>query len=224
MGRHGSRRCTPNRNERRAAHAPKPPARFRRSRGGTREGVRVLHEALAGVPPTVLARWRAIFGKWAGRGAGKSAAPSGQTGRPIWHLLRRAGSDTLLFALQTYYALLVSVVAGRLLGSNGEDLLPDNPFSWCSAAPSAGRPPVGGPACRCRGLPAGRRIDRGCRRRLRSVQAALRGPFSASAAAAAWRILYARLVGRSRARSGRLRRRARQRGCWIRPAAPARSW
>ena len=40
------------------------------------------------------------------------------------------GSDTLLFALQTYYALVVNLVANRVVGGHGNDLLPDSPFAW----------------------------------------------------------------------------------------------
>ena len=102
----------------------------------TRDGVRVLHEALAVAPPATLATWRILFGKWAGRAVEKIprhlAALAGRYGISA----AAGGSDTLLFALQTYYALLVNLVASRLLGHNDGDLLPGSPFSWYRAAPS----------------------------------------------------------------------------------------
>ena len=118
---------------------PLTPQNLRRDFGTraavSREGVRLLHEALAAVPDAVLSRWRALFGRWAGLALEKVprhlAKLAGRYG-----ICSAAGPDTLLFALQTYYALLVTVVARRLLGSHGEELLPDNPFSWYSAVPS----------------------------------------------------------------------------------------
>jgi hypothetical protein len=117
---------------------PLTPENLRRDFGAraavTYDGVRVLHEALVGVPSAVVARWRGLFGKWAGRALGKVPRHLGKLASRYGIGPCPAGSDTLLFALQTYYALLVSLVAGRLLGSRGDDLLPDNPFSWCSTA------------------------------------------------------------------------------------------
>jgi SAM-dependent methyltransferase len=120
---------------------PLTPQNLRRDFGAcaavTREGVRVLREALAEVSPAVLAGWRVLFGKWAGRALEKVPRHLAKLSSRYGIAPSPAGSDTLLFALQTYYALLVGVVAGRFFGSNGHDLLPDNPFSWCSPAPSA---------------------------------------------------------------------------------------
>ncbi len=120
---------------------PLTPQSVRRDFGAravvTREAVRVLHEALGGVSPAVLARWRGLFGKWAGRAVEKVPRHLAKLANRYDLSPSTPGSDRLLFALQTYYALLVSVVAGRFLGNDGDELLPDNPFSWCLAAPSA---------------------------------------------------------------------------------------
>ena len=100
-----------------------------------RDAVCVLHDALKLTAPTTLARWRSHFGQWAGRALEK-------TPRHLARLAQRyriaENADTLLFALQTYYAMLVDQVACRVLGQTGGDLLPGNPFSWYSASPSKG--------------------------------------------------------------------------------------
>jgi SAM-dependent methyltransferase len=122
---------------------PLTPQNLRRSFGPgamiARQAVAALHAALADVSPAALVRWRAFFGRWAGRAANKVprhlarlAARYGVDSSP-------AGFERLLLALQTYYAVIVDLVADRLLGSHGDNLLPDSPFSWYSASAAVER-------------------------------------------------------------------------------------
>ncbi len=94
----------------------------------TREAVAVFYEAL----PT----GRAAVRREAGRANDRSAK----------HLVKLAGrygiktttqdADSVLLALQTYYALVVSLVASQVVGDGNIDLLPGNPFFWHSTSSS----------------------------------------------------------------------------------------
>ena len=86
-----------------------------------RDGVETLLRALNADDRSARKRWQACCGRWAGRFAAKLAR----------HLARLAsrygisdGGDTaLLFALQTYYAMLVKLLAERFgLGRLDEGL------------------------------------------------------------------------------------------------------
>ena len=82
-----------------------------------------------------MGQWQACFGRWAARFAAKP-------GRRLARLAGRyglsdAGDDvTLLFAVQTYYATLVKLLAERFGLGPLDEGLPDNPFRWCEAARS----------------------------------------------------------------------------------------
>jgi len=102
-----------------------------------REGVRALSQALDSDGRSAMDDWRAYFGRWAGRALDK---------RPQ-HLARLAGryglstdvdATMLLFALQTYYVLVVKFVAGRFGHGDLVDALPNNPFSWYASAQAKG--------------------------------------------------------------------------------------
>ena len=102
----------------------------------TRDGVRALHDALESASPATFDAWRSHFGNWAG----------GALDRVPRHLAKLAGrygvstatndSASLLLAMQTYYALLVTLVASRLLGGNRGEILPESPFTWYAGVAS----------------------------------------------------------------------------------------
>ena len=122
---------------------------------------------------------------------------------------RRGSPKAPLLALQTYYALLVTLVAHRFAHGRIDELLPDSPFSWYFVG----------------GIGADRTTDRASDRgladyRLPEPTSMADGDcdlfkplyqdlFPRSLAASAWRILHARLARPARARSGRLRGAAR---------------
>ena len=98
-----------------------------------REGVRILCEALESAPPEAMAVWRSFFSKWAGLAADRVPKHLAKLARGYGISNSETdGSDKLLFALQTYYALLVEAAVGRLMNNEGE-LLPGSPFSWYAA-------------------------------------------------------------------------------------------
>ncbi|MBU4271935.1 MAG: SAM-dependent methyltransferase [Planctomycetes bacterium] len=101
-----------------------------------REGVCTLFDALGSDGRSAFSRWKILFGRWAGRAAEK---PPRRLDRLAARYGVSAGSGdpaALLFALQTYYALLVEGVAERFAPGADAELLPDNPFSWCAAVRS----------------------------------------------------------------------------------------
>ena len=188
----------------------------------TRDGVRTLFDALDADQSAAWVRWMTLFGRWAGRAIDKlpqqlarlanryGIAADGDC--PDFRLSENGTvpfAARLLFAVQTYYALLVNQLAERFGHGRVDGSLPGNPFCWCDSAQST---PVErlveqlGEAC-------SRYQDRhavaGRRRRVRPVQAALSKPLPATVAASVGRILHARLAGRPRARPGRLHRPAR---------------
>ena len=98
-----------------------------------REGVRLLCEALESAPPGTMAVWKSFFSKWAGLAADRVPKHLAKLARGYGISNSETdGSDKLLFALQTYYALLVEAAVGRLMNNEGE-LLPGSPFSWYAA-------------------------------------------------------------------------------------------
>ena len=101
-----------------------------------REAVQTLLAALNADGRSAMRRWQACFGRWAGRFAAKP-------GRCLARLAGRyglsdaAGDDVvLLFAVQTYYATLVKLLAERFGLGRLDAGLPDNPFRWCESARS----------------------------------------------------------------------------------------
>jgi hypothetical protein len=123
-----------------AAQHPLTPQNLLADFGGraavTREGVRVLFDAIEGDESAALTRWTAMFGRWAGRAVERLPQ----------HLVRlgdryglSAGGDNaarLLFAMQTYYLLLVSLLAEQFGHGRVDRSLPGNPFCWCDSAHS----------------------------------------------------------------------------------------
>jgi hypothetical protein len=100
------------------------------------EIVQALHAAIVSSQQAALAEWKTLFGKWAGRTIDKLP-------RELAKLTRRYGigpvaaaPEAPLFALQTYYALLVTLIARRFAEGRVDDLLPESPFSWCLTAHS----------------------------------------------------------------------------------------
>jgi len=95
-----------------------------------RKGMQLLCEALKSVSSEAIAVWRSYFSKWAGLAADRVPRHLAKLAR--WYGVSTSetdGSDKLLFALQTYYALLVESVVCRFI-NNDSELLPGSPFSW----------------------------------------------------------------------------------------------
>jgi len=97
-----------------------------------RRAVPILYEALADATSEAAERWNKYFGHWADRAAARIAPPLVQLARRFGLAADGLQSDRLLFALQTYYAMIVQRTADRLLDNRHGDLLPEGPFSWCS--------------------------------------------------------------------------------------------
>jgi hypothetical protein len=102
----------------------------------SRQAVRAMFDALGDADRPAVERWMPHFGRWAGRAIDRLPR----------HLARLAGryriaadadnSVRLLFALQTYYALLVRRLAERFGHQSVDASLPGNPFCWCDSARS----------------------------------------------------------------------------------------
>jgi hypothetical protein len=119
----------------------------------TRDGVRTLFDALDADQTGAIAQWMAMFGRWAGRAIDKlpqhlarlaaryGIAADGdcpnfcasENGTVPFEV---ANAARLLFAVQTYYALLVNHLAERFGHGRVDGSLPGNPFSWCDAVRS----------------------------------------------------------------------------------------
>ena len=118
----------------------------------TREGVRTLFDALDADQCAALTRWMAMFGRWAGRAIEKLpqhlarlAARYGIARRGLSQFSSQRKWDCplaarLLFAMQTYYALLVNQLAERFGHGRVDGSLPGNPFAWCDSAAIEARP------------------------------------------------------------------------------------
>jgi hypothetical protein len=102
----------------------------------TRQGVRILHEALGVEGREAMERWMGYFGKWAGRALDK--LPKHLARLAVRYGVSNSSEDAsqLLFAMQTYYALLVKLLAERFGPGGVVDAIPDCPFSWCGSARS----------------------------------------------------------------------------------------
>jgi len=106
----------------------------------TRDGVRTLFDDLDADGSAALTRWTAMFGRWAGRAIDKLPQPLARLAGRYGIATDAANAARLLFAMQTYYALLVNVLAERFGHGRVDGSLPGNPFSWCDSERSK---PVG---------------------------------------------------------------------------------
>jgi hypothetical protein len=100
----------------------------------TREGVRTLFEAIPADGHAAWERWQSQSAHWAGRHA---SGPAGPLARLVarYGIRADAGDGTaVLFALQSYYALLVRLVAERFGQGRLDAGLPNCPFAWCDSA------------------------------------------------------------------------------------------
>jgi hypothetical protein len=100
--------------------------------------VQTLFDALGGDDAPALAGWMPFFGRWAGRAIDK--LPKHLTRLATRHGIAADAADSarLLCALQSYYTLVVKLVA-KQFSPHAIDSLPGNPFSWCESSAS---PPV----------------------------------------------------------------------------------
>ena len=166
-----------------------------------------------------------------------------------------ARPEVVLFALQTWYVLLVKLLVGHVLaaarhckspveeavGSNGKQVIEalmegsffsalavtdpwaGEPFDWFTRTWTNELEQVAISAVvRIAEYDPTTMID-SPRGRRRFAQAAVRNALSPHRASCPGRILYARLAGRARSRSGRILRPARSCGCSIRRAVRGRS-
>ena len=103
----------------------------------TRQGVRILHEALGVEGLEALDCWKRYFGKWAGRTLDKLPRHLARLADRYGVSTGSDGAEKMLFAMQTYYALLVKLLAERFGPAGVVDAMPDCPFRWCGSAKSA---------------------------------------------------------------------------------------
>ena len=77
-----------------------------------------------------------MFGRWAGRAIDKLPQHLARLAGRYGIAADAANAARLLFAMQTYYALLVNQLAERFGHGRVDGSLPGNPFSWCDSAQS----------------------------------------------------------------------------------------
>jgi hypothetical protein len=102
----------------------------------TRNAVRALFDALGDVDSPALEHWLPLFGRWAGRAVDRLPQHLTRLATRYGIAPDAGNSPRLLFALQTYYALLVRLLAQRFAGQSVDGSLPINPFRWCDSANS----------------------------------------------------------------------------------------
>ncbi len=123
-----------------AADRPLTPANLLADFGGkaavTREGVRTLFDVLAGDHAAAFTQWMTLFGRWAGRAIDKLPQHLARLAARYDTAIDAADSARLLFAMQTYYALLVGQLAERFGHGRVDSSLSGNPFSWCDSGQS----------------------------------------------------------------------------------------
>ncbi|MHC4178910.1 MAG: N-6 DNA methylase [Planctomycetota bacterium] len=81
----------------------------------TRHGVRALHEAVLAAEPPALQQWKALFGKAAGYDPPRASAKIERLAECYSLPTGRSNPDAVLFALHTYYALLVRLLVGQVV-------------------------------------------------------------------------------------------------------------
>lgn len=108
-----------------------------------RRGVGDLYRTVLGDEPPQLQPWKTLFGNACGYDPDRPSAGVARLARLYGTAATSLRPDALLFAVQTYYAILVRLLVGRALagvvdgGLLGDDLFPDDPFSWYESVSSA---------------------------------------------------------------------------------------
>ena len=95
----------------------------------TRRGVSTLCRAIVATRPPEFGGWMTLFGK----ACGLSVKEPRQSISKTIELLRLEATttpDVLLFALHTYYAIIIDALVGRFVELEGVDLLADGPLGW----------------------------------------------------------------------------------------------
>jgi len=119
--------------------------RFASSSPIAREGVNAIFESVSSDGRGAFARWSGLFTHWSGRSVDQIRQalrrPAERFGVPP----RADCAAKLLFAMQSYFALLVELTAERFAAASVGELLPESPFAWCESP---------------RGKPLGRFVER----------------------------------------------------------------
>ena len=162
-----------------AADRPLTPANLLADFGGKSrrecgEGVRTLFDVLAGDHAAAFTQWMTLFGRWAGRAIDKLPQHLARlAARYDTAIERRRFGARLLFAMETYYALLVGQLAERFGHGRVDSSLSGNPFSWCDSGQSEPVRSFEGTGCGSLFPLPGRGAVDGRGGRVRSIQAAL---------------------------------------------------
>ena len=80
----------------------------------TRDAVKTLHDAIVSTQQSALAHWKTFFGKWARRSLDKTRRELAKLAPRYGIAAEAAAREAPLLALQTYYALLVTLSPGGL--------------------------------------------------------------------------------------------------------------
>ena len=89
-----------------------------------RQGVRALYEVVLAAEPPAFQDWKTLLGQASGHDPGRPWAKTNQPaafgGTAGWHWRRASGTgrlkpDAMLFALHTYYALVVKLLVGQII-------------------------------------------------------------------------------------------------------------
>jgi hypothetical protein len=100
----------------------------------SRQAVRTMFDALGDADRPAVDRWMPHFGRWAGRAVDRLPRHLGRLAGRYGIAADAADSARLLFALQTYYALLVRLLAECFGRQSVDASLPGNPFCWCDTS------------------------------------------------------------------------------------------
>ena len=95
----------------------------------TRRGVGTLCQATVAARPPEFGRWTTLFGKACGLSVGEPRRSISKT-IELLRLEATTTPDVLLFALHTYYAIIIDALVGRFAELEGVDLLADGPLGW----------------------------------------------------------------------------------------------
>lgn len=104
----------------------------------TRHGVRTLYEAVCRSEPPALGQWSTLFGTACGRDPDGPSAAVARLAESYGLATAALKPRAILFALHTYYALLVKLLVGRFRELRGRDFFRDDLFSWCTDQPLVG--------------------------------------------------------------------------------------
>jgi hypothetical protein len=98
--------------------------------GVTRRGIDTLCRAIADGQPPEFATWRELFGKTCGLDVTGPRPGIVSTARLLGLPEDATKPDVLLFAMHTYYAMVIDQLLGRFDELGRIDLLAEGPLAW----------------------------------------------------------------------------------------------